>query len=684
MRSTRRKFLTQSAALGATATAALLPGSIRRALAIPASTVTGTIMDVQHVVILMQENRSFDHYLGTLAGVRGFNDRSTLPIYGQPSIFHQPTGKIGHATPYHFDSKVSSALSAPSLAHAWQDQHAAWNHGLWDNWVPAKGGYTMGYYTRADIPFHYALADAFTVCDAYHCSVMSCTNPNRLHLMSGMLDVSATAGGPILTNSPINDPPCGWNTVPELLQSAGISWQVYQGVDGHEPFKTAASDNPSFMNMMRHFPVMATAPAGSTLQQRSVALRTYSQFVSDVQKGTLAQVSWLCPPEACCEHPQWTPSDGATYIGAILDALTANRTLWSKTVLLIMYDENDGYFDHMPGPTPPTNPGDGASNIDTTGEIVRDVSGYANGPVGLGARVPMVVVSPWSKGPWTCSQVFDHTSIIQFLEKRFGIHCANISAWRRAVCGDLTAAFDFTSPNTAITVPSTAGLSASAASARSLPPPNPPPPTLQAELPRQEKGSRNARALPYALLAHATDNASTRSVAINFRNDGKAAAVYQVFSAPISFAVKRYTVAAGTTLIANWDWAPSTSHEALAYDLTVIGPNGFLRRMTSSGAFKAKVSATLHYAAAPGDVTIRLDNGDAVARTFTIVDNRYGLAPMEVSVPAGKTIEKSWSLADSSHWYDLSITVDDDKLYLRRFAGHVETGAPGVTDPSMS
>jgi phospholipase C len=182
----RRNFLKQSAtALGAVSAAALLPASIQRALAIPAASTTGTIADVQHVVILMQENRSFDHYLGMLPGVRGFNDRSTLPIDNEASVFNQPDGHGGFVSPFHLDSNSTMAQTMASLPHAWPDAHSAWNNGRWDNWLPAKTGLTMGHFERSDIPFHYALADSFTVCDAYFSSCLGPTNTNRLHLMTG-------------------------------------------------------------------------------------------------------------------------------------------------------------------------------------------------------------------------------------------------------------------------------------------------------------------------------------------------------------------------------------------------------------------------------------------------------------------------------------------------------------------
>lgn len=689
----RREFIKRTAStVGAAGTLSLLPGSIRRALAIPAASESKSIEDVQHIIVLMMENRSFDHYLGSHAGVRGFNDRTTFPIDGQASIWQQPNGNGGYVMPFHLDSQTTSAQALNSLPHGWPDGHAAWDSGRWDGWVPAKGALTMGHFERSDIPFHYALADSFTVCDSYFASCLGPTNPNRVHLMTGMLDVAGSAGGPLLSNSPPTSAGLTWTTYPQRLQQAGISWQIYQGVTGSEPFKTSPTiptsgygdlDNPdSPYNVMSLFPAITKAPAGSPLAEHAWSIRTYAQFTSDIAGGTLPQVSWLCPPALCSEHPWYHPADGATYIAAILDSLTANPAVWSKTALFIMYDENDGLFDHVVSPTPPDGAGTGLSNIDTTGEIYQGSSAYPAGPVGLGARVPMFVVSPWSKGAWTCSQVFDHTSVIRFMEKRFGVSEPNISAWRRAVSGDLMSAFDFENPNdAAIAVPSIAGLSAAADAQTSLPYPTVP--TVQGQ-PRQEPGTRNARALPYELTVDAIDESSSSAVRLDFVNTGHVAAVLQVYlPKSVQASTRRYTVAAGTRLSDTFAWQTATTGSA-AYELTVLGPNGFLRRFAASKPAVAKQNVTIAHEIHDGDLHLLLTNGGPTPCVFQLVDNRYGAHPQSVTVRAGETIPYRWSLVASHRWYDISVTSNLDSGFLRQFAGYVETGAPGVTDPSMA
>jgi len=181
----RRNFLRMASQfLGGSAGMGLLPPSIRKALSIAPSHRTGTIRDVEHVVILMMENRSFDHYFGTLRGVRGFRDRFPVPLPDDKDVWCQSDG-VKEILPFHFDSQTTSALRVPDTPHGFGDTQSAWNQGRFGFWPKFKTPYSMGYYRRADIPFQFALAEAFTLCDAYHCSVTSGTDPNRIVLWSG-------------------------------------------------------------------------------------------------------------------------------------------------------------------------------------------------------------------------------------------------------------------------------------------------------------------------------------------------------------------------------------------------------------------------------------------------------------------------------------------------------------------
>ncbi|HUB91262.1 MAG TPA: alkaline phosphatase family protein, partial [Dyella sp.] len=217
----RRRFLQL---LGSTSLASMLPVSIARALEIPANRRKGTLEDVEHMVVLMQENRSFDHYFGALKGVRGFGDPHPVNLTSGKAIWYQPDG-AGYVLPFHPTAPDLGLQFLEDLAHDWTSTHAAWNAGQYDQWVPSKGTTTMAYLTREDIPFHYALADAFTICDAYHCSIMGPTDPNRYYMWTGWVGNDGSGGGPVIDNAEAG---YGWSTYPEALQQAGISWKIYQ------------------------------------------------------------------------------------------------------------------------------------------------------------------------------------------------------------------------------------------------------------------------------------------------------------------------------------------------------------------------------------------------------------------------------------------------------------------------
>jgi phospholipase C len=422
---TRRRVLAGATALSGVAVGAtVLPLSLRRALAATlADPPAGSLADVEHIVILMQENRSFDHYFGTMPGVRGFADPAAIRLPDGRPVFYQPRPAHegpGYLTPFHYDTRTTSAQATPGTDHSWPTQHQAWNNGAMDQWIAAKGPYTMGYFTQADIPFHRALAQAFTICDNYHCSVFGPTNPNRLYMWTGMIDPGGTGGGPVIDNTPAyNNVILSWTTYPERLQRAGISWQVYQEEDNFDD------------NALAWFHQFARAPASSPLRQRGMATRAAGWFEQDARKGTLPQVSWLVAPTAQSEHPDYFPAAGAEYIASKLDAIASNQDTWRTTAFILCYDENDGLFDHVPPPTAPAG---------TPAEFV------GGEPIGLGFRVPALVISPWSAGGRVCSDVLDHTSLIRIIERRFGVAEPNISAFRRRTCGDFSTALRFSGP----------------------------------------------------------------------------------------------------------------------------------------------------------------------------------------------------------------------------------------------
>ena len=378
--------------------------------------------------MLMQENRSFDHYFGTLAGVRGFDDPKALKLATGRSVFYQPDPEnpSGYLLPFHLDTRTTSAQKIPSTSHAWEVQHDAWNGGKMDNWLPAhrkadggdKAPYVMGYHTRADIPFQFALAEAFTLCDAYHCSVMGPTWPNRMYWMTGTIDPDGEAGGPMTSNKEI---PKGfrWTTYAERLEQAGVSWKVYQQKDNYgcnmlENFQNVSGGRHKTLAL--HLKGMVREPEGQIRIRRDERQSAGGLVDHHHQHGTP-------------EHPDFMPAAGAAFVASKIDAIAANPEVWAKTAFILNYDENDGIFDHVAAA--------GRRRPARREEFVRGL------PIGGGFRVPCIIVSPWTAGGWVCSQPFDHTSVLQFLEKFTGVKEPNISDWRRQTFGDLTAAFRF-------------------------------------------------------------------------------------------------------------------------------------------------------------------------------------------------------------------------------------------------
>ena len=431
----RRRFLAGVAGLGG---AAALGDLIQRAsAAVPAD---GGIGAIEHVVIFIQENRSFDHYFGTMSGVRGFSDPSALPgVFAQawPSA---PTGHVpaGTLLPFRLNRTDPAGACVHDITHAWGAQHRAWNGGRMDAWAATHsqedgagaGPLTMGYLAGDDLPFYRALANAFTICDNYHCSLLGPTDPNRLYSLSATIDPDGRAGGPIVDNSvPLGS--LRWTTMPEQLEAAGVSWKVYQ-------FAATGPTNGS-NSVLPYFAKFGDPR--SSLYRKGLLPTFPGEFEIDCVAGTLPQVSWVLAPPNTDEHPSNPPADGEFVCAEILRALVANPTAWARTALFVTYDENGGFFDHVPPPVAP--PGTAGEYLTTPG-LPAPAEGI-RGPIGLGFRVPCLVVSPFSRGGWVCSETFDHTSLLRFVERRFGVEVPNLSAWRRATCGDLTAAFDFRS-----------------------------------------------------------------------------------------------------------------------------------------------------------------------------------------------------------------------------------------------
>jgi phospholipase C len=298
---------------------------------------------------------------------------------------------------------------------------------------------SMGYYTRADLSYYYAMADAFTICDNYFCSVMGPTDPNRLYTMAASLDPDGKNGGPILqsivTNRSAFFGRLTYTTMPEQLQARGVSWKVYSSPD--ETVLGGILSN----NVLSYFKNFQD-PA-SVLHQNGFGPQFPIDFLADVVSGNLPQVSWLVGSVLTSDHPPAPSLFGEILLSLIVSALTANPPLWAKTVLIVTYDENGGFFDHVAPVTAPL----GTPGEYVTAAAVPDPtvvgSPAITSPIGLGFRVPTLIISPFSRGGFVSSDLFDHTSVLRFLETRFGAEVPNLSAWRRATVGDLTSVLNF-------------------------------------------------------------------------------------------------------------------------------------------------------------------------------------------------------------------------------------------------
>lgn len=707
----RRKFLKLSAA-GLAGT--LWTPLIQRALAVDAFDKTRSIEDVRHIVILMQENRSFDHYFGAMKGVRGFGDRFPIPLASGQRAFHQSDGKQ-IIPPYRAHGKTSNAALINGTPHDFPDTQAAWNQGKYGYWPLFKTPYSMAYYTREEIPFQYALAEAFTISDAHHCSVATGTDPNRIMFWSGAnFDPEKRAAGINCTDvdsEPSNvrcwvtgrEPDPGytyrlngfkWPTIPDVLQEAGISWRIYQdpnnnwtgamhGCLAFDSFRNAKPGSPIYENGMRHY--------------------TIKDLQADVEKNQLPQVSWILPSKIDSEHPgaPSSPYRAGYFVHQILQALTSNTDVWSKTVFFLTFDENDGLFDHLPAPAVPSynidNTLAGKSTLALAGmyfhndkgtdpfpnpagkgtRIYQDSRDTISGPIrpwGMGPRVPLYIISPWSKGGWVHSEVADHTSVAQFIEKRFGVVVPAISPWHRAVSSDLTSAFDFTSPNdpTFPTLPDMSDFQQRDDASRLLPKATAPehPSKLY-----QEKGTIFSRALPYALYCHAQPLGKAQ-IQLVFDNKGKKGAVYHVYDMnDLDRIPKRYTVEAGKQLSDEWDLKGNEYH------LEVFGPNGYFQSFKGS-FLTAEPLVRLEYDHRRGGLHIRCTNPGREDILVEVRDNAYGHDPESHSIASQKSWHKYQRLTKSGNWYDYSIMTANRMEY--RFAGRVETADHSISDPAMA
>ncbi|GAB2625197.1 phospholipase C, phosphocholine-specific [Streptomyces capparidis] len=691
----RRRLLALGAGTaGAAAAGSLLPPSLRAALA--AQPPSGGLDAIRHVVVLMQENRSFDHYFGTLRGVRGFGDRNAIELPSGQLVFAQP-GPSGAVLPF----PVREAAEAQrkdlqyigDLDHSWDGGNAAWHGGWMDNWVGAKTPATMAYYDRRDIPLHYELADTFTICDAYHSSIHTSTSPNRNHLLSGWTGHEADGRRAVGNDAYAEGthPGYPWTTYPERLERAGRTWKTYQewenftdnNLEFFATFKavarkalakagdftymeafyakvrdeaTSRAERDRLLGLLEEG-VAALSPAERSLFERALRREPTgslaARFRADVAAGRLPEVSYLVPSAVDSEHPgASSPIASATLVYQVLDALASHPEVWRHTAVFLTYDENDGFFDHVPPPVPPQ--GDRAET-------------WQGRPTGLGIRVPMLVVSPWTVGGYVCSEVFDHTSVIRFLERWLGVEEPNITPWRRAVTGDLTSAFDFRRgrPQPELDLPGP------------IPPFTgrwrPVPPREQ-RMPEQEPGTRRARPLPYQPDAHGRLDGSALRLTVT--NTGSSSAHFALYPYRGEFPAPRHRDVRGTAV---WEVPVAGS----GYRFTVTGPNGFRREFAGTTGDTAEVASRID----PRHRTVRLALTNRGSRPLTFTVRPVGYAgrrgaerlTRKVTVLPGGSRTVLHPAADTHGWYDLTVTVAQDRAFHRRLMGHIENGRESVS-----
>jgi phospholipase C len=372
-------------------------------------------------------------------------------------------------------------------------------------------------------------------------------------------------------------------------------------------------------------------------------------------------VSWLVSPYLSCEHPAASPAYGAHWVNTALQSVFANPEVWRHTVFLVMYDENDGYFDHVVPPFPPA------------GTPEEFVDGQ---PIGLGNRVPLWVISPWSRGGWVNSQVFDHTSVLRFLESVTGVQEPNISEWRRAVCGDLTSCFDFTRPDFSVPVlPDPQVLVEQADAAMTLPPVEVPAPGGQIMPTQEPGGARPHRPLPYRPWADIVVDRASGRVTCTLANDGTVAFPFTVFpNIARPFAGRPFTVAPRSTAAYVWD----TVRTGGRYDFTVHGADGFVCRFAGTvagddhqdGSAAPRVAAVL-LSSEPENASVELllanDGGAAVC--FTVAPNDFGGVLCTQMVGPREKAVLTWPTEGGR--YDVTVTADGDTDFAQRYAGTV-------------
>ena len=680
----RRRFL-QLAGGGVAAT--MLSDSIARALAIPANRATRSLRDVEHIVVLTQENRSFDHYFGVMRGVRGFGDPHpvTLPERQAglvPGRRRRPWSR--RSAPARLSDDSLALTFIEDLDHSWdpdasdvqrrqlgpvaadQDHDVHGAHAALGPAVSLRAGrrvhrvrWLLLLRARSDRP------------------------QPLLHVDRLGRERRATAAG---RSSPTTSSGTAGQTYPERLQAAGISWKIYQDIgDGLDAAAFLGVHVGSVHRQLRRQlaavlpqlpergpgqPAVSSGLAPEPTSRSSKRRACSTSSPADVKHGRLPSVSWIAGPRGVHRA-----SGMARRLRRLLHGRSARRADQQPRGVV-----KDGAADQLgtrttassttsSGPTPTSARSPASRRCRSTTSCSSGTAGTPGGsngvvgPYGLGVRVPLLAVSPWSRGGWVCSEVFDHTSVIRFIEARFGVDEPNITPWRRAVCGDLTSAFDFESASDRVPkLPERRRLQAG--------PSNQHPPTFTrcppavGSVPTQEPGVRPSRRLGYRFDVAFDADPGTLNLAV--KNHGRLGVHLQARSLTVPGAPYSYTIGAGdklATALPN----PGT------YDLSLHGPNGFFR----------------HFAGSP-DTAVRVD-----------VDTRPPVRPAQAPAPAhrpwrppppagrrrcrrrlrsrpadrgARHEEITIDTRHSGGWYDIALSTPSDTSFSYQLAGRLESG----------
>lgn len=420
---------------------------------------------IKHVVLFMQENRAFDHYFGTMAGVRNFRDPNVMTSSDTgKNVFHQkvdqsilsphPPKDVKFLSPFYLNwaggdwPKKTQCMIAGT--NSWQKNHAAWNHGTNDHWALENSVYSLGYMKKSDIPVQWTLADTFTVGDMYYESTISTTDTNRAVYFSGTMNPlhgspingsHIKMGGPVIDNHripgclftddghPMSCYPKRWKTIPEYFEESGITWRVYQDLDNF-------TDNDlQFFSQYQE-----SAVKGGKLAKYGISYPGLHQFYEDAKNGNLPEVTYIVGPSALSEHPPFMPSDGGWLQAKIANAVMHGKN-WDSTALIYSYDETGGWADHVMAPHAPKS---------EKSEWMIDPYDKSLGlqPIGPGFRVPFYIVSPFTRGGNVFTEHSAHESQLLFVEQWAKAHgkpfySKEIPQWRRSQLSDLVNAFDF-------------------------------------------------------------------------------------------------------------------------------------------------------------------------------------------------------------------------------------------------